>query len=206
MNNLFNNQSVLLVDQKSIPASFNCNSLFVNGEHILDSDESNAYPLEDVANSLAKALNVNLKEVSLSELDLAKYMSHTVNQSEQLKSEIELGSVDLDSWVQGYTNDDVKGAVNFLPGNNKPLGLSEALKAIDDEPNLKLYEVEIGLINLEDDPSTAFDSHLVVVASGSIETANEQAQFVCEETISVVHGVSFSVMSNASEADREEYK
>jgi len=105
--------TVLLVDQSSIAASFDCVSLFVNGKHILDVDDSGDAPIDEIAESIASALDTVLDKQSLSELELAKYIAHTRNESSAIDAQIKEGVNDFDDWVQGYNNNDVLGAIAF---------------------------------------------------------------------------------------------
>lgn len=104
---------VLLVDQASIPAALGAISLFVDGRHILDVDESRHYPaINDMADSLASALNTTVQRVELTETRLALYLAECNGTRDELDKAIAGGETDLDDWVQGYNNEDVIGAVN----------------------------------------------------------------------------------------------
>jgi len=109
--------TVILVDQSSIPASFGEVSLFVNGSAILDVGVESSLPITDVATSLANALDVELRTVSLSELQLAQYLADINGKRKELDDLIDAGETDLDDWVQGYNNEDVMGAINALYPN-----------------------------------------------------------------------------------------
>lgn len=197
--------TVLLVDQSSIPASFDAVSLFVNGRHVLDADEANDHPIEDIASNLAAALDTDVTQESLSGIDLARYLAGKREKLSELEASIKEGNADLDDWVQGYTNDDVLGALGLdgVPEEQeeKPIGLDSALEELEEDPSLKLYEVEIGLFDISSDPNTAFESHLVVVAAESPEGAAELARQACEEAIPAVSNIAFSPMNAASEID-----
>lgn len=96
---------VLLVDQTEIPASFGGMSLFLNGTHILDSDEINTYPIFEVAEALAKNQEVPVQQVKLSEKDLALHIAKQRNSLKELYAVINEDE-DLSPWLQGYTNQD----------------------------------------------------------------------------------------------------
>ena len=92
-------------------------SLFVNGSAILDVGVESSLPITDVATSLANALDVELRTVSLSELQLAQYLADINGKRKELDDLIDAGETDLDDWVQGYNNEDVMGAINALYPN-----------------------------------------------------------------------------------------
>jgi hypothetical protein len=83
------------------------------------------------------------------------------------------------------------------------LGYVSAMDELNDDPDLKLYETEIGLFDLQDDPHTAYDSVMVVVAADNWQQANENAQMLCEDTIPVVRSIAFAPMTQASEINPE---
>lgn len=91
-------------------------------------------------------------------------------------------------------------------GTPLPLGIDEACDALEESDGLQLYEVEIGLFDLPDEPNTAFDTRLVVVAASSTEDANDQAQQLCEKSIPVVRNVAFAPMAPAVVVSIDDYK
>jgi hypothetical protein len=105
-----NINTVLLVDQSEIPCSFDCKSLFVNGIHILDADDTNDFPIENISTELAKALNIEVTFASLSEVQLATYIAKKNNEEDKLSIDIKADN-DLDEWLQGYNNNDVLAAI-----------------------------------------------------------------------------------------------
>jgi hypothetical protein len=70
-----------------------------------------------------------------------------------------------------------------LLNEDKPIGLEKALDELEDNDENYLWEVEVGLFDLENDPNTAFDIHTVWVAAEDKEEANEKAQELAENTI-----------------------
>jgi len=202
---------VLLVDQTRIPASCDCVSLFVNDTCILEDCDQDQFNINEMASILAVALQTHVKKIVLEEVTLAKYMAALRNELSILEGEIKNGKDEFYDWVQGYTNDDVLGAIESLISisdteDPKPMGLDEALKHIfEDDPELKFYETEIGLFDLSNDPNTAFESHVVVVAAESKDEANEQAQQYCEQNIPVIKDIAFSPMTVASEVSISDY-
>jgi hypothetical protein len=105
-----NINTVLLVDQSEIACSFDCKSLFVNGTHILDADETDDFPIENISTELAKAFNIEVTLVSLSEVQLATYIAKKTNKEDKLAIAINADE-DLDEWLQGYNNNDVLAAI-----------------------------------------------------------------------------------------------
>lgn len=109
--------AVILVDQTSIPGSFDAKSLFFNGQHILDDDETSAYPISEIAEKLAKSMGVKVSHVDLSQVALAKYMAGLNNTSRELEERLE-AKEDIDDFVQDYTNDHVLGAIGKVLAEN----------------------------------------------------------------------------------------
>jgi hypothetical protein len=99
--------SIIIADQTEIAASFNGSSLFVNGVHIVDADDNNDFPLEDIAESLSIALDSTVRRVKVTEKKLAIAVAKRLGQYDELEREIDSGEVVYDDWHQGYSNDDV---------------------------------------------------------------------------------------------------
>jgi hypothetical protein len=104
---------VLIVNQRDIPASFDGESLFVNGVHILDADESTDLPIEDIAANLAVALGCEVERVTLTEEALARSMSKANGTLGDFLANAS-DSNDFDEFIQGYTNEDVLRAVKDM--------------------------------------------------------------------------------------------
>lgn len=109
-------KSVIIADQTDIPSSFECKSLFVGGVHILDSNEHNDIPLEEIAESLAIALNTEVRTVKISEKQLAIAVTKKLGSYDELKKEIDSGDVNYEDWTQGYTNENILDAL-YAPIN-----------------------------------------------------------------------------------------
>lgn len=86
-----------------------------------------------------------------------------------------------------------------------PLGLDEAINQLDDDDDLSLWECEIGLFNLENDPRTPMETFFVVVAAETADEANTLAQEFAEENVPVVRDMAFSGMSLAHKVDPSDY-
>jgi hypothetical protein len=104
--------SVIIADQTNIPSSFNGSSLFVNGVHIVDADNDNDIPLEDIAESLATALNTQVRTVEITEKQLATAVAKQRGQYDELEKEIDSGNVVYEDWNEGYNNDHVLAALS----------------------------------------------------------------------------------------------
>ena len=100
--------TVIIIDQQSIPASFGAESLFVNYKHIVDADNAGGeIPIHDIADNLAEVLGCNVESYSLTEKELATYIAKSKNETKKFKD----CPGELDDWIQGYTNDDLIGAI-----------------------------------------------------------------------------------------------
>jgi hypothetical protein len=192
--------SIIVVDQTTIPSSFGCEGLFVNGIHVLDVDETMDYPVQEIADSLSKALACAVKTVKLSELDLATYIAKKNGKLSELETSIVDGD-DLDDWIQGYDNDDVIETIKSMGEivESSPLGLIEALDEIEEDDSLQLYECEIGLFDMNDDPNTAFETHMVNIAAESVIQATELARLKAEANIATTGNIAFEAMDAAQE-------
>jgi hypothetical protein len=106
---------IYLVDQKQIPASFEGTSLFVNNKHILDADETNDYPIQDIADALAEALDGELQTISITTEQLAQsIVKNDPLLANDFKENLKSGEVDYDEWTQGYNNNDIIKLINDL--------------------------------------------------------------------------------------------
>lgn len=103
---------LIIVDQSTIPASFECESLFLNGVHILDADEQNDLPIHEIAQSLANALEIEVEGIGITEKELAQYLAKKYGKEAEFK-EIAEDNDDFDDWVQGYSNDDIINALKL---------------------------------------------------------------------------------------------
>jgi hypothetical protein len=99
--------AIIIVDQTEIPSSFEGSSLFVSGVHILDADEHNDLPLKEIAESLATALDSQVRTVKVTERQLATTIAKKLGKYEELETEIDSGEVNYENWNQGYTNENV---------------------------------------------------------------------------------------------------
>lgn len=107
--------SVIIVDQTSVPSSFGCVSLFVNGSHILSADEHNNHPVESVAESLSTALNVKVENVVITTERLARsIVKHDPLLKEDFEADLASGEIDFDEWCEGYTNNDLLNLIKDL--------------------------------------------------------------------------------------------
>ncbi len=112
---------IVLADQTSIVASFCGKSLFINQEHILDTDEINIHPIEEIANNIASSLGVDLTIVDISERDIAFVMVAENNKLEELKDLIEGASdsgeeMEFGEWCDGYNNTHVLKVIDAKLG------------------------------------------------------------------------------------------
>jgi hypothetical protein len=73
----------------------------------LDADEHNDFPLEEIAESLAIALDSQVRRVKVTERQLATAIAKKLGKYEELETEIDSGEVNYEDWTQGYTNEDV---------------------------------------------------------------------------------------------------
>jgi len=80
-----------------------------------------------------------------------------------------------------------------------PLGYKEALAEAEADPDQRLYVVEIGLFDMNNDPSTPMETHEVLVAAEDPDVALDLARSVAEENIPVVRGIAFSPISQPEE-------
>ena len=99
---------------------------------------------------------------------------------------------------------------NMICANNgsnseAPLGLRDALSEQEEDNELILFECEIGLFDIVNDPNTPIKTHTVVVAACSILRANEKAQMLCEENIPAVSNIAFAPTCMATEVDVCDY-
>jgi len=108
--------SIVIVNQEEISASFSGSSLFVNGVHIADKDENNELPLLDITEALSKALSMPILVVKISEKQLAEAVAELRGDLDVLKQDIADDVVDFEDWNQGYTNNDVLFALKKLQG------------------------------------------------------------------------------------------
>jgi hypothetical protein len=104
--------SVMLVDETGIPASFSCTSLFVNRQPVIQADMATDIPIEEIAHDLADALGIEVEQHAISEKQMALYMANKHGASSQEIKSIQKGQTDLDHWIQGYSNNDVLGALD----------------------------------------------------------------------------------------------
>ena len=86
------------------------------------------------------------------------------------------------------------------------LGLESALQALENNEEIKLWEVEIGLFIPENDPNTPFESHNIYVTAGDQEHAIDEAIILAEDNIAAVGGVAFAPCDKPNEVDCEKLK
>jgi len=91
--------------------------------------------------------------------------------------------------------------------NGKPPGFEAAKEALeyDDDNELTLFETEIGLFDLEEDPNTPFDTVMILGAHVNALDAWEQALLLAEVTIPTTGQVSFSVIAKPEEVELSDY-
>ena len=107
--------TAILVDQTSVPSSFGCVSLFVNGNIILSADEHNDHPVESVAELLSKALDVKVEKVVITTEQLARsIVKHDPLLKDDFDADLASGETDFDEWCEGYTNKDLMNLVQDL--------------------------------------------------------------------------------------------
>lgn len=75
-------------------------------------------------------------------------------------------------------------------------GERDAREEMEDDDELCLYTVEVGMFDLEDDPHTAYDTVEVMVACYAPQQAAETAVVYCEENMPVVRTINFGAMDN----------
>jgi hypothetical protein len=92
------------------------------------------------------------------------------------------------------------------PDSDTPMNFEKALEDLENADELKLWECEIGLFDLENDPNTAVKSFVIVVAAESPDEANEEAQNFAEENIAIVRDMAFSGMEVAREVSPSDYQ
>ena len=103
---------ILLVDERNIAASFDSQTLFVNGQYIQHEDEQTISDLsiETVTANLSTSLSVESKLVELTEEELATSIAMHNGKLDMLlamKAESESTDVDFEQFIQGYTNNDL---------------------------------------------------------------------------------------------------
>jgi len=84
------------------------------------------------------------------------------------------------------------------------LGLKLALEELESDDNLKLWEVDIGLFN-SDDNNTPFEDHTVYVAAEKSADAIEQARSVAEDKVAVAGPVCFAPLDQPNEVDKGDF-
>jgi hypothetical protein len=92
------------------------------------------------------------------------------------------------------------------PDSDTPMNFEKALEDLENADEFKLWECEIGLFDLENDPNTAVKSFVIVVAAESSDEANEEAQNFAEENIAIVRDMAFSEMEVAREVSPSDYQ
>lgn len=97
--------------------------------------------------------------------------------------------------------------IDLLYDNEEsPLGLKRALEELEDDHELKLWEVEIGLFDPGNDPNTPCESHNVYVAAEDQESAVEEARGLAVDNIAVVGRVAFAPCGKPNELDKADFK
>lgn len=90
------------------------------------------------------------------------------------------------------------------------LNVSEALSELDSDDSLSLFECEVGLFDLDDDPSTAYDSLTILVASECASDAELEALYLASAHIHNMKGhsagINTQMMDNANPVDRIDYE
>ena len=81
-----------------------------------------------------------------------------------------------------------------------------AIEELDEDVDLRFWEVEVGIFDLQNDPNTPTETYDVVVAAETANEANDKAQTLAEESIAVVSGMAFSVTESAKEGDPDDYR
>lgn len=74
-----------------------------------------------------------------------------------------------------------------------------AIAELDEDIELKLFETEIGMFDLQDDPRTAMDSWSITTAAYGQLEAEELAQQFVENRVPVLRHVTFMPMGPSSE-------
>lgn len=107
--------TITLIDQSDIPASFGCVSLFVNNQHVLESHDYEQQPVETVAQKLADALDSEVDTIYISHKELAEHIAEKQGSLDELKAKLIEGEIEpediYDQWCQNYRNDDL---ISFL--------------------------------------------------------------------------------------------
>jgi len=97
---------VLLVDQREIPGSYGCVSLFLKGTHIYDFDDLVNVSYDDIAASLASALDVEVETIEITTKQLAQCIAG------RLEEDFDEGDVEShEQLLHGYTNADLLYAI-----------------------------------------------------------------------------------------------
>lgn len=85
------------------------------------------------------------------------------------------------------------------------LGLERALKELEDDDELKLWVVEIGLFDLDGDPDIPFESHNIYVAAECRDDAIKDAMGIARDNIAIVDRVVFSPCCEPSEVNKVDF-
>jgi hypothetical protein len=101
------NTSIILLDLTSIPEAPEGFSLFVSGVHIMGVDEQSVFAVEEVSSSLSTALETEVKDVKISEEQLAKTVAKRLGKSDILEQQIKSGDVHYNDWNKNHTADDI---------------------------------------------------------------------------------------------------
>lgn len=88
---------------------------------------------------------------------------------------------------------------------DSPLGLSEALESLEQDPELELFESEIGVFDINEDPSTPFDSHTVIVASEDSVTAKAQAENFVKDNILIASSMMIDTIDGPNSVSEFDY-
>jgi hypothetical protein len=95
---------IMLVNLSAIRASNNGKSLFLDGEHILDSNSDDRHPLFEISSKMASALNTTVTEVNLTLTELAICSAARQGLSEDAMVH------GLSNFTKSYCNEDVLNA------------------------------------------------------------------------------------------------
>ena len=86
----------------------------------------------------------------------------------------------------------------------KPLGFADAVRALQSDANLELFECEVGRFDNED-PCTAFDTHTVLIAGTNPDEAMNEAVDYVQDVIGVDSCQFVGSMTDANPVEPRDY-
>lgn len=129
---------------------------------------------------------------------------------EQYDGELQMVSyTDINSDDPTHTlrfSDAANDRLGKSPDEAKPLGLAQALEALEDDEDNVLWEVEVGLFDMDDDPNTPVETRMVMAGAETADAANDIAVEFAERQIPVVTDYAFSVIASAEQVDPDDYR